>query len=170
MKSGGVNVWLATPSQSVRIRGHDSRQSDSEWIKGNGRILAHFAARHKGMDAGAVLFASLCGALYCGQVTGICRWPASSGRGEIPHRRYGLLQAEPASAPAWPGVSRSGETPEPTVRVRMKEDDDISEPACAGPLSADAACAWLPPVHCRAAACAMRLCLLSLKPETCCST
>jgi len=62
MKSGGVNVWLATPSQSVRIRGHDSRQSDSEWIKGNGRILAHFAARHKGMDAGAVLFASLCGA------------------------------------------------------------------------------------------------------------
>ena len=53
--------------------------------------------------------------------------------------------------------------------VRMKEDDDISEPACAGPLSADAACAWLPPVHCQAAA-AMRLCLLSLKPETCCST
>ena len=47
-----------------------------------------------------------------------------SGRGEIPHRRYTLL-SEPASA-RFVEVSRSGEMPEPTVIVRMKENKKTS--------------------------------------------
>lgn len=46
-----------------------------------------------------------------------------SGRGETPHRRYVDLVHEPASGlfVFLTGVSRSGEMPEPTVTVRMKE-------------------------------------------------
>ena len=43
-----------------------------------------------------------------------------SGRGEIPHRWYMDNIHEPTSGPH-SGVSRSGERPEPTVTVRMKE-------------------------------------------------
>ena len=61
---------------------------------------------------------------------------ASSGRGEIPHRRYAgsaiALASEPASARVvnafeglGHGVSRSGAMPEPTVIVRMEEDVQI---------------------------------------------
>ena len=50
---------------------------------------------------------------------------AFSGRGEIPHRRYPwfFTGARERSAQALAGaeVSRSGEMPEPTVIVRMKE-------------------------------------------------
>ncbi len=45
-----------------------------------------------------------------------------SGRGEIPHRRYAGMTRKPASGPGLRGVSRSGEKPEPTVTVRMKEN------------------------------------------------
>ena len=61
---------------------------------------------------------------------------ASSGRGEIPHRRYAgsaiALASEPASARVvnafeglGHGVCRSGAMPEPTVIVRMEEDVQI---------------------------------------------
>ena len=42
------------------------------------------------------------------------------GRGEIPHRWYMDNIHEPTSSPH-SGVGRSGERPEPTVTVRMKE-------------------------------------------------
>ena len=48
-----------------------------------------------------------------------------SGRGEIPHRRYPDLTRGARERPTpvcRGGVSRSGEMPEPTVIVRMKED------------------------------------------------
>ena len=52
-----------------------------------------------------------------------------SGRGEIPHRRYGGFPSEPASACDFltngAGTSRSGEMPEPTVKVRMEENADL---------------------------------------------
>src|SRR5579872_4846701 len=55
-----------------------------------------------------------------------------SGQGGSPYRRYAASCCEPASAfPSifsWEGSSRSGEMPEPTVKVRMKEN------ARAGPL------------------------------------
>src|SRR6185312_4396816 len=58
---------------------------------------------------------------------------ASSGRGEIPHRRYvGYVPASPraptlcrlrlVTQAGLCGVSRSGAKPEPTVTVRMRED------------------------------------------------
>jgi len=52
---------------------------------------------------------------------------AFSGRGEIPHRRYIGMTDQPASGPVLKkqGVSRSGERPEPTVIVRMKENARI---------------------------------------------
>jgi hypothetical protein len=45
-----------------------------------------------------------------------------SGRGAIPHRRYPVFMAgSPRALPGVRKVSRSGERPEPTVTVRMKE-------------------------------------------------
>jgi hypothetical protein len=54
--------------------------------------------------------------------------PSFSGRGEIPHRRYGEVSSSPralAHPYGYAGTSRSGAMPEPTVKVRMEENADL---------------------------------------------
>ena len=54
--------------------------------------------------------------------------PVFSGQGETPYRRYAARAASPR-APSAGRVEQISEMPEPTVRVRMKEN------ARAGPLT-----------------------------------
>ena len=49
-------------------------------------------------------------------------WQIFSGRGAIPYRRYAALVASPRAPLGFERVSRSGERPEPTVKVRMEEN------------------------------------------------
>lgn len=73
-----------------------------------------------------------------------------SGRGEIPHRRYPDLTRGARERPtpvSRGGVSRSGEMPEPTVIVRMKEDKTdiaLSAPLGAGCCMAIPVCLSMP--------------------------
>ena len=56
-----------------------------------------------------------------------CRLAQFSGRGEIPHRRYAALPRARERLPKG-RVSRSGARPEPTVIVRMEENERVGVP------------------------------------------